>query len=356
LHTTIDTDIQSYVEEIMNGKRGSIIVGDPKTGEIVSYVNSPSYPPDLFTGATSLDEWNGILNDPDKPLLDRNSRGLYPPGSTLKMIVIAYILENGMVSPNKQVFCSGSYKYGNRSFGCWDEYGHGYVNLDKALIESCDVYFYQMIQDIPMDEWAKLCRKFGFGAKTGIDLPTESKGVVPTEEYFNDRFGKRGWTSGVKLNLSIGQGETIVTPLQLYHYINLIYSHGHTYQPHFAQNANLIETNINDISESTWNRINLLLDRIVNSKKGTGQLANPKIDGLRVAGKTGTAENPHGEPHAWFIGYAEKDNISRSFVVLFENAGHGGDISAPVAGQILNFIYSDKTEKIQNELVELGPQ
>lgn len=354
LITAIDSELQSFIENMMADNRGCVIVGDPKTGEIISYVNSPAYPPDLFTGATSPELWNNILNDPEKPLLDRNAKGLYPPGSTFKMIVLAYLLENGIVHPNHQIFCTGKYKYGNRVFNCWDEAGHGYVNLDKSLIESCDVYFYQVIQEIPMDEWAELCMKFGFGTKTGIDLPSESRGVVPDEKYYNNRFGKRGWTSGVKLNLAIGQGETLVTPLQLFTYINLFYTHGKTHKPHFALNISSDDVIIEDISQSTWKRLDKLLHEVVTNKKGTGKAANPRIDGLDVAGKTGTSENPHGEPHAWFIGYAKKNQVARSFVVLLENAGHGGDEAAPIAREILRFIYSEsKEEEINNELSEL---
>lgn len=353
LITAIDSELQAFIEKLISERRGSVIVGDPNTGEIISYVNSPTYPPDLFTGATSPALWNDILNDPEKPLLDRNAKGLYPPGSTFKMIVLTYLLENKIIDPNHQIYCPGKYRYGNRVFNCWNENGHGYVNLDKALIESCDVYFYQAIQEIPLDEWAKLCEEFVFGSKTGIDLPSESRGVVPNEEYFNNRFGKRGWTSGVKLNLAIGQGETLVTPLQLFTYINLFYTHGKTHQPHFALNINSDNLTIDDISESTWTRINKLLHRIVTDKKGTGRAANPKIDGLSVAGKTGTAENPHGDPHAWFIGYAEKEGLTRSFVVLLENAGHGGDEAAPIAREILKFIYTEKEKEITDELVKL---
>jgi penicillin-binding protein 2 len=213
------------------------------------------------------------------------------------------------------------------------------VDLDKALIQSCDVYFYNVIQNIPLDDWAELCRKFGFGQKTGIDLPSESFGNVPDEKYFNLRYGDRGWTRGLKLNISIGQGEILVTPIQLLTYINLIFTNGFTKQPHFVESSKVKNVKIESISEKTWNRINNLLYRIVSDKKGTGQLADPHINGLRVAGKTGTAENPHGEPHAWFIGYAVKDNIKRSFVILLENAGHGGDEAAPIVREILSSIY-----------------
>ena len=339
LVTTINFKLQKFVEDLMSGKRGCIIIGEPETGEILSFVNSPSYSPDLFTGATLSDEWNQILNDPDKPLLNRIALGLYPPGSTIKMIALTYMLEYNVISPDKQFYCSGKYRLGNRIFRCWNEAGHGYVNLDKALIQSCNVYFFNAIQNIPLNDWAELCRQFGFGEKTGIDLPSESYGNVPDEKYFNLRYGKKGWTRGLKLNISIGQGETLVTPIQLLTYINLFFTNGFTKQPHFVESSKVKNVKIESISENTWDRINNLLYRIVSDKKGTGQLADPHIDGLRVAGKTGTAENPHGEPHAWFIGYAVKDNIKRSFVILLENAGHGGDEAAPIAREILSYIY-----------------
>ena len=352
LITTLDSELQGFIEDIMIGKRGCVIVGDPTTGEIFSFVNSPSYPPDLFTGSTLPDEWNRILNDPEKPLLNRAISGLYPPGSTMKMMALAYLLERGNIHPNKQYYCSGKYRFGNRTFKCWNEAGHGYVNLDKALIQSCNIYFFNVIQDIPLDYWSELCKKFGFGEKTGIDLPSESFGNVPDVKYFDLRYGENGWTEGFKLNLSIGQGEILVTPIQLLTYINLFFTNGNTKQPHFAKSSDKSNIKVDGISKTTWDRLNSLLFRVVNDKKGTGQLANPHIDGLRIAGKTGTAENPHGEPHAWFIGYAVKDDIKRSFVVLLENAGHGGDEAAPIAREILSFIYKDPvTEDETNNVV-----
>ena len=341
LNTTVDSELQRFVEDIMIGKRGCVIVGEPTTGEIFSLVNSPSYPPDLFTGATLPDEWNKIINDPEKPLLNRVTSGLYPPGSTMKMMVLAYLLEHGNIHTNKQYYCSGKYRFGNRTFKCWNEAGHGNVNLDKALIQSCNVYFFNVIQDIPLNDWSELCKKFGFGKKTGIDLPPESFGNVPDEKYFDLRYGENGWTEGFKLNLSIGQGEILVTPLQLLTYINLFFTNGNTKQPHFAKSSDKSSIKVDGISKRTWDRLNSLLFRVVNDEKGTGQLANPHIYGLRIAGKTGTAENPHGEPHAWFIGYAEKEDIKRSFVVLLENAGHGGDEAAPIVREILSYIYTD---------------
>ena len=339
--TTIDSELQKFVEDLMNGKRGCVVIGEPETGEIFSFVNSPTYPSDLFTGVTASDEWDQILNNPDKPLLNRITRGLYPPGSTLKMITLAYILEHGIISPHKQFYCSGKYQFGNRTFKCWNEAGHGYVDLDKALIQSCNIYFFNVIQNIPLNDWAALCREFGFGEKTGIDLPIESYGNVPDEKYFNSRYGERGWTIGLKLNLSIGQGEMLVTPIQLLTYINLFFTNGNTKQAHFVESSEIKNIKVESISNNTWDRLNNLLYQVVNNKKGTGKAADPHIPGLKVSGKTGTAENPHGEPHAWFIGYASKVDIKRTFVVLLENAGHGGDEAAPIVRQILSYIYKE---------------
>lgn len=352
LITTIDSKLQKVIEDLMKSRRGCAVISDPETGEIYSFVNSPNYPPDLFTGATLPEDWTIILNDPDKPLLNRITRGLYPPGSTMKMVSLTYILEHSTISPQKQFYCSGKYQFGNRAFRCWKEEGHGYVDLDKALIQSCNVYFFNVIQSIPLNGWADIARQFGFGEMTGIDLPVESAGNIPDEYYFDKRYGKRGWTSGLKLNLAIGQGETLVTPIQLLTYINLLYTKGHTKQPHFAKSYSAQDINIESISSQTWDKLNDLLYRVVSDNKGTGRSADPHIEGLEVAGKTGTSENPHGKPHAWFIGYAVKDDIKRSFVVLLENAGHGGDESAPIVRQILSYIYKDsKIENVETNVV-----
>jgi len=352
LITSIDIKLQKIVENLMNGRRGCVVISDPETGEIYSFVNSPNFPPDLFTGATLSEEWSTIINNPDKPLLNRITRGLYPPGSTMKMVSLTYILEHGTISPQKQFYCSGKYQFGNRSFRCWNEDGHGYVDLDKALIQSCNVYFYNVIQSIPLNGWAEIGKQFGFGELTGIDLPVESAGNIPDENYFDKRYGKRGWTSGLKLNLAIGQGETLVTPIQLLTFINLLYTKGHTKQPHFAKSYSAQDITIESISDHTWDILNDLLHRVVSDKKGTGRLADPRIEGLDVAGKTGTSQNPRGKPHAWFIGYAIKGEVKRSFVVLLENAGHGGDEAAPIVSQILSYIYKEnKIENVEKNVV-----
>jgi penicillin-binding protein 2 len=351
LHTTIDVELQQFSEELMGEKRGVIIVGDSRTGEIYSYVSKPDYPPELFSGATHPEEWNLIINDPARPLLNRITTGLYPPGSTFKLITVVYILENNIVNPNYKFYCSGEYAFGDRVFRCWKENGHGDMNLRQAIVQSCDVYFYNIIQQIPLNDWARLCRDFGFEKKSGIDLAYERTGIIPDRNYLNSRYGRWGWSTGAKLNLSIGQGEILVTPIQLFTFINLFATSGQSGIPHFGLFNERVEIDAPKLNTRTWQSINSYLHGVVTHDLGTGRSSNPGITGLTVAGKTGSAENPHGDSDAWFIGYGEKDGSLISAVIMIENAGHGGEFAAPMARSIFNFIFGDRTEI---ELAKLG--
>ncbi len=350
LYTTIDIELQQFTENLMDGKRGVIVVGDSRTGEIYSFVSKPDYPPDLFSGITHPEEWNRIINDPGRPLLNRITTGLYPPGSTFKLITVAFILENNTVDPDHKYYCNGEYLIGDRMFSCWDKNGHGDMNLRQAVEQSCDVYFYNVIQKIPLNDWARLCRDFGFEKKTRIDLAYERTGTIPDRNYLNSRYGRRGWSTGAKLNLSIGQGEILVTPIQLFTFINLFATSGQTKTPHFSLFNEKVEINAPELKARTWRSINSYLHGVVTHASGTGRSSNPGIAGLSIAGKTGSAENPHGDSDAWFIGFGEKDGRLISTVVLIENAGHGGEVAAPLARTIYDFIFGDRTK---NDLVEL---
>ena len=222
LKLTIDAKLQLLLEGLMSNYQGVAIVSNPKNGDILSYVSSPSHAPDLFTGSVSSETWSNILNNPGRPLVDRVSSGLYPPGSTLKMITALSLLDKKLIDPKWATTCTGSYFYGDRTFRCWNENGHGEVDLRKAIAQSCNIYFYKVVQRLTLTEWSETCKQFGFGKKTGIDLPIEKTGVVPTKDYMNNRYGRWGWSKGAMLNLTIGQGDVLVTPLQMLHYINKI--------------------------------------------------------------------------------------------------------------------------------------
>jgi penicillin-binding protein 2 len=331
LRTTLWLPLQHTLEIAMQGVRGVAVVSKPATGDILAFVSMPDYSPDLFTGATKPEEWQQIIEDPDKPLLNRVTNGLYPPGSTLKIITAIDLLERGLIDPRERIECTGVYQLGDREFRCWKPEGHGLVNLREALAQSCNIYFYKAVQRLTLDQWAQRSRAFGFGSPTGIDLPSEASGIVPTSEYMQKLYGRWGWSLGHLLNLALGQGEILVTPIQMVMFINQIAMHGQAPPPHIAFDKIREIKQPLVVSSSTWNIIQEDLQAVITDPLGTGRGADPHIPGLTLAGKTGTAENPHGEPHAWFISYGEKDGEIISVVVLIENGGHGGTVAAPIA-------------------------
>ena len=337
---TINSLLQRVMEKLMKGKRGSVLVSNGKTGEVLSYVSSPSLSPVLFTSGPTNDEWNDIINNPDTPLLDRNTSGLYPPGSIFKLIALFPLIEKNKILPNWETFCSESYTYGDRIFNCWKEGGHGVVNMKKAIAESCNIYFYQAVQSIQLDDWVNTCHNFGFGRKTLIDLPEEKNGLIPDKVYLNKKHGKWGWSKGVMLNHVLGQGEILVTPIQLLQFANIISTHGKTNTVHLNIKEKSDLHVLRNYSPRTWQLIDNFLLSAVSHVNGTGKLADPHIDGLKIYGKTGTAQNPHGEPHAWFLGYGKYNDTILSIVVLVENGGHGGEVSAPIARKAFDFYFS----------------
>jgi len=336
--TTIDIDIQKNIEYIMEKRRGVIIVGIPETGEILGAVSAPDYSPDLFTGVILEDDWNSILYHPEKPLVNRFSQGLYPPGSIVKMITGAVMLDNPDFDPHSEERCDGAYQFGDRVFACWYTNGHASMNLTSAILNSCDIYFYKTIQYYELDKLAQYFRLFGFGQTTGVDIVGELKGTVPNTTYMNNRYGRFGWSKGALLNFCIGQGEILVTPMQVYNYVNLLANRGQTFKPHFVNVDQIMDTVELTLDTSTWDRIIFDMDQVITHKNGTGKNALPLIPGMKVYGKTGTAENPHGEDHAWFIGWMEYNGKKYSIVVLLENAGSGGGVAAPVAREVFTDI------------------
>ncbi len=336
--TTIDLHIQKVLEEVMAKKRGVIIVGIPKTGEILGAVSMPDFEPDLFTGRITESDWDQILNHPDKPLVNRFNQGLYPPGSIVKMITEVALMSNNNFNPQDKFRCDGSFQFGDRIFGCWYTKGHGEIDLSSAISSSCDIYFYKTIKYYDFDKLSSFYKMFGFGARTGVDIQGESQGVVPTIDYMNKRYGRSGWSKGSLLNYCIGQGELLVTPMQVFNYTNLLATKGNTYNPHFVKNNARYQSDSIKISNDIWNRITMDMNKVITDEKGTGKAADPLIPNAKIFGKTGTAENPHGEDHAWFIGWMEFFEKCYSVVVLLENSGSGGSVAAPIAKNIFEKI------------------
>ncbi len=339
---TIDADIQRYLEKAMEGKTGAAVVLDSRTGGLLAMVSKPDYDPEIFSSTISNDVWNSLVNDPGKPLYNRACQSLYPPGSTYKLVLAAAGLETGILDVNETVVCKGYYRLGNRSFACWKKGGHGEVNFYSAVEQSCNVYFYQLGLKVGLANWAKYSNIFNFGRLTNIDLPNESAGIVPTKEYFDKKYGKKGWTKGLLLNLSVGQGDLLVTPLQMAYFIMTVGNEGVAYRPHFIEKFSKIKDKqkiseqpirIQGISAATFEKIKTGMYLVVNGEHGTAKRA--RIPGVDVCGKTGSAQNSHGESHAWFVGFAPMEHPQIALCVLVENGGSGGAVAGPIAGGVL---------------------
>jgi penicillin-binding protein 2 len=352
LYLTVDLSLQTFVESLIKDKKGAVVVMDSKSGEILSLVSKPDYPPSIFSGVIEPKLWRNLTNDPEHPLYNRATQSTYPPGSAFKMIAAISALENDIVTTEWLVNCPGEYRLGRRVFKCWKSGGHGLMNMKSALINSCNVYFYNLIRKIDIDIWADCASTLGFGSLTNIDLPEESKGVVPDVEFLDSKYGVNNWTEGYKLNLVIGQGDLLVTPLQMTKYISILANHGkfaipHVGLKHYDRDNNQVvylsnsSDSIKTISKATWEFIESALFGVVNDKNGTGIAA--RVKGLNIYGKTGTAQNPHGEPHSWFIGYSRPKGLPKlndsgiTICVLIEHGGSGGGVASSIASEIFNY-------------------
>lgn len=351
LYMTIDARLQSHLEEMMEGRKGAAVILDPRNGDVLAILSMPDFDPELFASPLTRDIWDELINHPEKPLYNRACLSLYPPGSTYKLVLAAAGLETGRITLNESITCKGAYRLGRRIFKCWKPEGHGTVTLLDAIQGSCNVYFYQKGLDVGLENWAKYSRIFRFGTKTGIDLPNESAGLVPDKDYFDSTYGERGWTRGLVLNLSVGQGDLLTTPLQMAYFAMILANEGVAYKPNLVKKivdrasgrvtlSQPKKIAIEGISPATYGLIKEGMYLVVNEPGGTGRAAS--VRGIDVCGKTGTAQNPHGESHAWFIGFAPRENPEVAFCIMVENGGGGGAVAAPIAGKLLSQYFENQ--------------
>ena len=334
IQTTIDRGMQIFIEDLIGNYKGVILIGMPESGGIIAATSNPDYSPDLFTGMMSQEKWSEIQNDKDFPLVNRYTQGTYPPGSIVKMVTQAIVLKKTDHDPLLTHYCPGFYQFGDRIYGCWVTEGHGEVSMNQAMAVSCDVYFYKVIQKVGINDIFDIFIDFGFGMKTNIDIPNEVSGLIPNYDYMQKRYGKYGWSRGALLNLAIGQGELLVTPIQVLNYINLLATRGNAPNCHFVIVDNLPDNSKPELDDVIWDEIYSGMRSAIIDGNGTGRKSDPNIEGLKIYGKTGTAENPHGNNHAWYAGWCEYKNEKFSVVILLENAGSGGSVAAPIAKEI----------------------
>jgi penicillin-binding protein 2 len=351
LHLTLDADIQEAVEEGLRNspsKMGGAVVLDPRNGAVLALASTPDYDPNMFL----LPDWEkpkDMLKD--LPEFNRAIQGTYPPASTFKMLVGAALFETGKADPKETVFCPGRFKLGRRTFRCWERKGHGRMDWMGALTNSCDVYFYTMGLRAGGRLIEQYTKRFGLGRKTGIGLESENKGNLFGPEARKAR--KRSWYEGDTVNLSIGQGELLATPVQMAVFAAAIANRGTLWKPFIVSKAvyengseEVLEKSEAagsvDLKEETWDLIHAGMRSVVTS--GTGRRVN--IPGLEVHGKTGTAENPLGEDHAWFVAFAgppgEEPTIALS--ILVQHGGHGSSAAGPIARKALDAAFSSRED------------
>jgi penicillin-binding protein 2 len=345
---TIDRDLQLYGENLLFDKKGSIVVSDPNSGEILALVNRPSFSPNIFANGISSSDWKRLSSDADYPLTNRSVQGLYSPGSIFKVVTAIAALEEGVTDRKRKIYCSGTFELADRVFTCWKETGHGSLNIVDGIAHSCNIYFYTLGKDLGIERFNKYMQKFGLGEKTGIDLPAEAIGTIPSAQW-KEREVKEIWFPGDTINLSIGQGYLLLTPLQVHNLITTIATEGEVYKLHLVKKIIFADgKTVEEIKPEIYKKVDFSSDTFKIIKeglrqtilKGTGWRAN--IKELAVAGKTGTAQNPQGETHAWFIGFAPYEDPEICITVFLENGGEGGEAAAPIARAMLEKYFNIK--------------
>jgi len=359
LFLTIDLDLQKTAEEAYQDKNGALIAMDLKTGRILAMVSKPSFEPDIFARNILPEEWKSLVENPHHPLQNKGIQGQYPAGSVFKIITAIAGLEAGVITPDTPFTCTGAFSYGNRDFRCWKEGGHGTLSLHRALVESCDIYFYQVGLKVGVDLIAHYANEFGLGRVTGISLPHEKPGTVPSSSWKKKRFGVP-WYTGETLSFSVGQGYLNATPLQLLMLISSVANGGRLYLPQVVERVENIygsklkeyppvELGKANVSEKTLQIVREALRGAVNDPHGTGGTC--ALKDIQVAGKTGTAQvvrmpvnfkkgDMNRMPlkfrdHAWFVAYAPFEDPKISIAVLVEHGGFGASAAAPIAKKVI---------------------
>ncbi len=341
LYLTIDLDVQLLAEELLEGKRGAVVALDPDNGEILAIASSPRYDPEVFTGILRSEDWRRLQDDPDVPLLHRATQSGYPIASTFKMITMTAGLEEGLVDKSYRDHCSGGYTLG-RIYHCFKRDGHGWLTPIQAIEQSCDPFFYKLGHKLGIEKLANYMRLFGLGKPTGIDVENEISGIVPDIAYLDGRYGEGEWSEGLALNIAVGQGEVLASPLQLAQYCAILATAGIRYTPHIFLEMERADGNLLrytpkpvsvDLHPSTFKLIREGMRRVLEGEDGTAKWLSSSR--WHMAGKTGTAQNPHGEDHALFIGFAPFDDPVIAVAVVIENVGFGSTHAAPIAVQVM---------------------
>ena len=337
LYTNIDLDLQLAVAEIFGDSLvGGVVAMEPRSGEVLALYSAPSFDPNRFIGGIPFDYWQELQTDKRRPLYNKAIKGTYPPASVWKLATAVIALEEGLatMSDRMPVRCTGGYQFGNRFFRCWDDVGHGDVTLAQAIEKSCDVYFYQLGLKISLQKLIEGGVRFGMRERSGIDLPSETRPSFPSDPakaYYDRLYGPRGWTQAVTLNLSIGQGENSQTVVNMAKFYSALATDGSAAKPEVVR-GQVERVQIFRLTDAQLQGIQAALGDVV--VRGTA--AGSRLEGIVVAGKTGTAQNSHDQvlDHAWFVGYAPADDPKIVVAVMLEFGLHGSR-AARIATRII---------------------
>ena len=370
IYLTIDKGLQQKAESLMTGKAGAVVAMDPNNGQILALVSSPAFDQNAFAAGLTQKYWRSLISNPLHPMTHKAIQGEYPPGSTYKIVTAMAGLEEGVIDANTVFFCPGQYRLGNRVFRCWKRSGHGKVSVEKALAESCDVYFYQVGQRLGVDRLAWYAKACGLGARTGIRLGHEGDGLIPTAEWKKRKTGVR-WQGGETLSIAIGQGFNLATPLQMAVLTSAVANGGYLYRPLIVKEALTAEGELVSrvekqlvgklpVSNRNLDLIQRGLWQVVNGKRGTARIA--KLKDIEISGKTGTAQvfsrktnesmkeehmAYHLKSHAWFVAYAPAGNPQIAISVLVEHGEHGSSGASPIARDVIATYLEGETQILE---------
>jgi penicillin-binding protein 2 len=359
LQLTLDLDLEVVADLAMEGRKGAVVALDPRNGEVLAMVSKPAYDPNKFASRIRAEDWRELVNNPDNPLLNRAIQAQLAPGSTFKPFVALAGLESGAIDENFRVYCRGGASFYGRYFKCWVKGGHGALELHKGIVQSCDVFFYNVGNRTGIDQIAHFAQEVGFGKKTGIDLPNEEEGVVPSSEWKMKNFRQK-WYAGETISVSIGQGATTVTPLQLAYAMGGLALGGVWYRPHLVRDPSRNDPPyVAKIDPANAAKIVSGLYGVVN-EGGTGVRA--RLPGISVCGKTGTAQLASNEllkagklgqsmkDNAWFVGFAPCESPEIVVAALFEGGEHG-QFAAPIVRDVIKAYFDKKARTTRSQMV-----
>lgn len=363
LRLALDINLQKEAEESFGEKTGALVAIKPYTGEILAFISRPSFDPNLFARGIKYREWQELNQNGKLPLLNRALQSQYPPGSTFKIVTAIAALEEGAVDPDTKVTCKGGVAYGRWHFGCWRKNGHGTLSLHRALVESCDVYFYEAGKKLGIDRLASYARELGLENETGLQMVKERRGLIPDTKWKEEK-RRQPWFLGETFNASIGQGYVAVTPFQMAHLTSIVANGGYLYKPSLLMFENKPEpVERLKISQDTLDNVKKALLGVVNENGGTGWAAKSSL--VRIGGKTGTAQvvglrrdskylSERFRDHAWFVAFAPYETPEVALSVMVEHGGHGGAAAAPIAKRAIEAYMKSLKESEKSIIQDKG--